>query len=209
MHILFDFGGVLTDLNAPRVLASFDALGVDIRPYLGGYKQSGPFSLLERGLISVHAFCDHLRAELHLPSLADDDVVRAWESYLDGVPAERLEMILKIRRHYPVSLLSNINEIHWRLASGRYFRYKGLAVADFFDHTFLSFRMGLEKPSPEIYQKVIEGLGCPADDILFLDDSEANCEAARQCGMRSLLAAPDSEWFKYFDEDGKLHVSYL
>ena len=43
--MLFDFGGVLVDLNRPRVEAAFDALGFDIRPYLGTYKQSGIFSL--------------------------------------------------------------------------------------------------------------------------------------------------------------------
>ena len=45
--LLFDFGGVLVDLNRPRVEAAFDALGFDIRPYLGTYKQSGIFSQLE------------------------------------------------------------------------------------------------------------------------------------------------------------------
>ena len=46
--MLFDFGGVLVDLNRPRVEAAFDALGFDIRPYLGTYKQSGIFSQIGR-----------------------------------------------------------------------------------------------------------------------------------------------------------------
>lgn len=50
--LLFDFGGVLVDLNRPRVEAAFDALGFDIRPYLGTYKQSGIFSQLEQGRIT-------------------------------------------------------------------------------------------------------------------------------------------------------------
>lgn len=206
-YLLFDFGGVLTDLNATNVLASFDALGIDIRPYLGGYKQSGAFSLLERGLVSVPEFCERMRNELGKPNVTDEDFVRAWKSYLDGVPEERLKMLLKIRRHYSVSLLSNINSIHWSLAEDVFFRYNGLGVNDFFDKIFLSFRLGYEKPDPEIYRLVIEGIGVNPADILFFDDSEDNCEAARRMGMQSLLAEPGSGWFKYFDEDGKLHLS--
>ena len=35
MTLLFDFGGVLVDLDRQRVEAAFDHIGVNIRPYLG------------------------------------------------------------------------------------------------------------------------------------------------------------------------------
>lgn len=44
MFLLFDFGGVLVDLDREQVISSFSALGIDIRPYLGTFKQSGIFS---------------------------------------------------------------------------------------------------------------------------------------------------------------------
>ncbi len=123
------------------------------------------------------------------------------------MPAERLELLLKIKQHYSVNLLSNTNEVHWRLAEEVFFNYKGLRVTDFFDHIFLSCRLGVEKPAPLIFEKVVEGLGAEAADVLFFDDSEVNCEAARQCGLQALLAPANSEWFKYFNEDGKLRLS--
>ena len=170
MYLLFDFGGVLVDLDRQRVERSFDEIGFDIRPYLGTYKQAG---------------------------------IAAWESYLTTVPTERLEMLLKIKQNYSINVLSNTNTIHWRMAEDTFFRYKGLTVDDFFDHIFLSCELGVEKPAPQIFENVVEGMGVPAHDILFFDDSEVNCQSARQC------APAGSEWFKYFDEYGKLHLPYI
>lgn len=205
MVLLFDFGGVLTDLDRERCIRSFAALGFDVRPYLGAYRQAGCFSLLEQGKISVGEFCNELRRLSGNPALTDEALIKAWQDFLIGVPAERLDMLLKLRHHYPVSLLSNTNAIHWE--QGRhFFDYKGLSAGDFFDHTFLSYEMGIEKPAPELFDAVVKQLGVPADEVLFLDDSEVNCEAARRCGLQALLAPAASGWFKYFDDNGKLHL---
>lgn len=209
MVLLFDFGGVLTDLDASRPIAAFERLGFDLRPYLGSFRQKGPFSLLEQGAISVSEFCDRLRAEGLRADATNDEIIEAWKSFLTGVPAERLEMLLKIKQHYSVNVLSNTNEIHWRQATDDFFRYEGLGVDDFFDHIFLSCDLRMEKPAPELFHHCVERLGVPAGEVLFLDDSETNCQAARDCGLRALIAPAGSEWFKYFDNNGKLHASYL
>lgn len=204
--LLFDFGGVLVDLDRPRVLHAFSEIGMDITPFLGDYKQSGIFSLLEQGKISIAAFCKELKEMCHCPQVKDEQIVRAWESFLTGVPADRLEMLLKARQHYSVNLLSNTNEVHWNMAENIFFRYKGLTANDFFDHIFLSCREGVEKPAPEIFNKVIEGLQVPAEQIIFFDDSEVNCQAARNCGLQAYIAPAGGEWLKYFDDYGKLHL---
>lgn len=214
MYLLFDFGGVLVDLDRQRVERSFDEIGFDIRPYLGTYKQAGIFSQLEQGSITEHEFCDGIRSLCQqgggmTDRLSDEAIIAAWESYLTTVPTERLDMLLKIKQNYSINVLSNTNTIHWRMAEDTFFRYKGLTVDDFFDHIFLSCELGVEKPAPQIFEKVVEGMGVPAHDILFFDDSEVNCQAARQCGLQALIAPAGSEWFKYFDEYGKLHLPYI
>lgn len=209
MKLLFDFGGVLVDLDRSRAERAFDRLGFDIRPFLGTYRQAGVFSLMERGEIGIPQFCNEIRSLARNPRLSDADIIAAWEAYLTQVPAERLEMLLKIRRHYSVSVLSNTNEIHWRQARDCFFNYKGLTVDDFFDHQFLSYKMGLEKPAPALYAQVAQAMQVPPSEILFFDDSEVNCEAARQCGFHSLLAPAQSGWFHYFDENGKLLLSQV
>ena len=214
MTLLFDFGGVLVDLDRQRVEAAFDRIRFNIRPYLGTYKQAGIFSQLEQGRISIHEFCNGIRALSQqlgdaLQLLTDEAIVAAWQSYLTEVPTERLDMLLKIKQHYSINVLSNTNTVHWQMAKDTFFRYKGLNVENFFDHIFLSCDLGVEKPDPLIFSKVVEGLQVPAHDILFFDDSEVNCQAARNCGLQALVAPAGSEWFKYFDDYGKLHPSYI
>jgi len=204
--ILFDFGGVLVDLDKERCIRAFAEIGFDIRPYLGTYKQAGAFELLERGTIGIDAFCKQLRSLCPALTASNEQIIRAWEAYLTGIPAERLEMLLKIRRHYGVSLLSNTNPIHWRQAEHDFFQYHERTITDFFDHLFLSFEMGLEKPAPQIFQRVASGLGVEPSKVLFLDDSEVNCRAARTCGFQSLVAPAESGWLKFFNDEGELQI---
>ena len=203
MNLLFDFGGVLVDLDKSRCIRAFESIGFDVQPFLGTYVQAGIFSGLERGEVTVSEFCNSLRELAQRPDLTDDSIVHAWEQYLTGVPTDRLEMLLKIKQHYPTYVLSNTNEIHWAMARDGYFRYKGLCVEDFFNGVFLSYELGVEKPEPAIYDAVVKGIGCDAGDILFFDDSEVNCDAARRCGLQSRIAPANSAWLSYFTPDGR------
>lgn len=203
MHLLFDYGGVLVDLDKQRCISAFEELGFDIRPFLGTYAQAGFFSELERGVISIEAFCDKIRRAAGKSSLTDEQICGAWRKYLTGVPAERLEMLLKIKQHYQTFLLSNTNAIHWKMAVEDYFCFQGHNVDDFFNKKFLSFELGAEKPAAAIYQAVIDGIGCAPEDILFFDDSEVNCQAAREMGLQARVAPADSKWLSFFTPDGE------
>lgn len=204
MEIVFDFGGVLVDLDRQRCIDSFQKLGMDVAPLIGAYKQNGIFAQLERGEIAVKDFCEQLRRLCRRADATDEQICLAWESFLVGIPRERLQMLLRIRQHHGLSLLSNTNEIHRRMAETRLFNYEGRRMGDYFDHIFLSCTMGMEKTSPEIFETVAKQLGVPPKEILFLDDSEQNCAAARACGWKALLAASQDQWFAYFDAQGRL-----
>lgn len=204
MVLLFDFGGVLVDLDREKVTAAFARLGIDIAPHLGAFKQAGMLSALERNAATVTEFCDGLRGlSTFERKPTDTELIEAWDTFTTQVPADRLEMLLKIRRNYPVSLLSNTNVIHWAKARYEFFRYGGHREGDFFDQIFLSYAMGVEKPAPEIFHRVVEMLRVPAGEVLFLDDSEANCEVARQCGLRARVAPAGGAWLSYFDGEGR------
>ena len=194
--LLFDFGGVLVDLDKQRCIEAFDRLGFDIRPCLGTYRQGGVFSLLERGAIGVPEFCNEIRRMADNPTLTDASIAAAWEQYLVGVPAERLEKLLALRRTYRVCLLSNTNIIHWKQSLRDFFNYKGLGINDFFEEVFLSYELGVEKPAPEIFHIVAQRLGARPEGILFLDDSDVNCQAARDCGLQAQLAPAGGGWMQ-------------
>ena len=90
-------------------------------------------------------------------------------------------------------LLSNTNPIHWDKAVNGLFGHKGMDVDDYFENTFLSYRMHMLKPDPQIYGKVLMDSGMTAYETLFIDDSPANCAAASELGMMSLNLTGD-EW---------------
>lgn len=52
--------------------------------------------------------------------------------------------------------------------------------------TFISCHMGVRKPAPEAYLLPARTLGIQPADCLFVDDQEANCQAARELGMDAI-----------------------
>lgn len=56
-----------------------------------------------------------------------------------------------------------------------------------FERIFVSARLGLVKPDPAIYAHVLDELGVPAADVTFVDDREANVQAAADLGIRAIL----------------------
>jgi len=64
-------------------------------------------------------------------------------------------------------------------------RFEEMAL---FERVFASHEMGLRKPEPESFLRVISELGLAPAECVFVDDLEANCAAARDVGMRSVLA---------------------
>ena len=59
--------------------------------------------------------------------------------------------------------------------------YKNLA--DLFEKLFLSFEMGMRKPDPRIFRKVVQVTGINPSESVFIDDSRQNVEAAKSIGL--------------------------
>jgi len=63
-----------------------------------------------------------------------------------------------------------------------------------FDEVVLSYKVGVAKPSPQIYEAVMNGLDVTAEECIFIDDSERYVEAARDLGMKAInhIDTPDT-----------------
>ena len=61
-----------------------------------------------------------------------------------------------------------------------------LRLSRFLDWTFVSCLIGLRKPDPAAYSHVLQELGAPADQCVFIDDRASNCDAAAAAGIRSI-----------------------
>ena len=66
-----------------------------------------------------------------------------------------------------------------------------LPVDEIFETVVDSAFVGMRKPDPEIYLLTVERLdGISADECLFVDDTEVNCDAARELGMPTSTLPP-------------------
>lgn len=194
-NIIFDFGQVLVGLDKQRCVDAFramDAGGVAV--YVDECRQEDLFHDLETGKTDVAEFCDEVRRKSPRCRATNDEICRAWNLLLTGIPEARLQRLLQLRDSYRLFVLSNTNPIHWQKAVNEFFPYQGYGVADYFERVFLSYQIHLVKPEPEIYARLISETGIRPEETLFIDDSAANCSAAAALGINVLHAPTGSEW---------------
>ena len=152
-NVIFDLGGVLINLDFDSCLNAFRTAGfTNIEEQVRQMQGNGVFSRFELGEISPEEFRDAIRKEAD-ESLTDRKIDDMWNLMLLDIPREKLDLLLKLREHYMVYLLSNTNRIHWDYACEQMFCYRGFRVNDFFEDIFLSFEMHKAKPEKDIMSK--------------------------------------------------------
>lgn len=198
-NIIFDFGGVLVDLDRRRCIDAFTRIGAGaIAGYVDECRQEDLFHDLEVGHTGVAGFCDAVRRACPGCTAGDEAVCDAWNALLTGIPRRRLDKLTELRDDFRLVLLSNTNPIHWRKAADCYFTQGGLTVDDYFEKTYLSYEMHLLKPDEEIFRAVLCASGMTAGETLFIDDSAANCAAARRLGITTMHVSDGDEWAARF-----------
>lgn len=199
-NIIFDFGGVLVDLNQPRCIKAFADLGLNVIPYLNHYLSQGIFLKMELGEIAPKDFWEEVRLLFHSPKLTDSQLTNAWNSMLETIPVQRLEKLRSLRKRYEkIYLLSNTNVLHWEKGK-RLFNIEGKNVNDYFDRIFLSCDLHLSKPDIKIFEKVLQKTEIKPEETLFIDDSEANCKAAESLGISIFCPRTGDDWLTLFKD---------
>lgn len=197
-NLIIDFGGVLIDLDRQRCVENFKKLGLtDVEKVLDIYHQQDFFQNYEKGLITTAEFREEIRSRIGKP-VTDAQIDEAWNSFLVGIPAFKLDLLLELRRNYVVYLLSNTNELHWQWSCQNAFPYKGFSVEDYFEHIYLSFEMKKAKPDAAIFQQVLDETGILPQETLFIDDSDANCRTAETLGISTYTPMAHEDWSKIF-----------
>jgi putative hydrolase of the HAD superfamily len=107
-----------------------------------------------------------------------DDALRVWT--MIKVDEEVVQAIQRVR-HTGVSCCLATNQHLYR---ARYMS-ETLEYDRLFDREFYSCNMGVAKPNPDFFRAILEDLRLPADNVLFLDDHEANVSSARQVGLHA------------------------
>lgn len=91
-NIIFDFGGVLVNLDKHRCIEAFDKIGAhEIVRYVDECRQEDLFHDLEVGNTGVEEFCNEVRRICTGCNADDADICEAWNALLTGIPRQRLE----------------------------------------------------------------------------------------------------------------------
>jgi len=192
-HLLFDFGGVIIDIDYDRTPAAFRRLSrAGSTVEYSQASQAKLFDQLETGQISPAEFRTGLR-DLYELDATDAEIDAAWHALLLDVPAERLALIGELRRQgHQTALLSNTNQLHIEEINRRLARQYGLkhGIADCLDRVFYSQEVGLRKPGEEIFRHALREMNWQPADTLFIEDSPQHIAAARRLGLRVLHLAP-------------------
>jgi putative hydrolase of the HAD superfamily len=185
--IIFDFGGVIINLDLPKCIQNFKNLGVhNVETYLSNFGQSGFFLQWEKGEIGIPEFRNEIRKIAEFP-LSDEQIDQAWCSFLTDIPAHRIELLKKLRQQYRLLLLSNSNPLHVDVSAAGEFKKYGAHIYDFFDNCYFSYKIGMTKPDEEIFQYVMKDAGVIPEECLFIDDGKKNIETAVRMGFRTHL----------------------
>jgi putative hydrolase of the HAD superfamily len=180
--LILDFGGVVTTdfygaLNAFSARAGLDS-GAFVRALREIPEGRKALAAVECGQMSQRGFEVTMGRLLGL-----DDNGLLERALADLRP--RLEVIDLTRRARAegvrVAALSN----SW--GTGDYDPYAGWELDQMFDAVVISDRVGLRKPSPEIYELTAAKIGLSPSECLFVDDTEHNLPVARDLGMGTLF----------------------
>ena len=194
--IIFDLGGVLLDLDMEGVGRECMRLGINPDFFFvkadaasnstvcNGISAGKAITAYQVGMMTSEEFLALVMSHCG-ENVTREVVIEAWNACIGSLPRHRLDLIRELRRKgYRTHLLSNTNELYWEEIKRRFFQEEGYTLPDLFDHVFVSHEVRLAKPDPEIYRHAVRRIGSPAAQCFFIDDAQANVDAARLEGLQ-------------------------
>lgn len=187
-NIIFDFGGVICDLDISRTEKKFKEFG-PVKPTANISKEDSSlrFDILvgqyEKGAITSEEFREIIKHH-YQTSPTDAAIDETWNALLVGIPEQRIRLLEDIRNHYRIFLLSNSNEIHYQHNLLDFREKSGNDdFNDLFEKAYFSFQIHLSKPGKEIFEFVLKDSRLDPPQTLFIDDTIKHIETARDLGI--------------------------
>lgn len=196
-NIIFDFGGILLNLDPSRTATCFAALfgsqAAQVQAYLH-LDNNNIFTDYEVGKIDTATFVAAIQAANPIPTTAEQ-IETAWSAMLLDFPPQRIALLRELKEAgYRLFLLSNINEIHLR--DVRIIMENTLGLSDFdsfFEAVYYSHLIGHRKPEKATYDYVLQQAGIEASESVFVDDTASNLVGARQAGLHTIHHQANSD----------------
>lgn len=187
-NIIFDFGGVLYDIDIPKTIEGFQELGFhDILERYNQYHADPLFQQLEMGNINEQQFYDAFIADSGNRVTAHQ-IRQAWNAMLLKYRTASIQYLPTLQKRYRIYLLSNTNQIHYDSFSANITKETGYPNLEcLFHKAYFSHEIHLRKPNADIFEYVLQDAGLKREETLFIDDSYNNIDAALALGFTTHL----------------------
>lgn len=186
--MISDFGGVLTSPLSGSFQAFADRSGITLATMRDAFSAllaregAHPLHELECGRMTEVEFVSGLRAALCEAAGREVELAGFAELLGDLLPnGPMIELMASLRDEgYRMALLTN-NVREWSAT------WRAMAPIDeIFEVVVDSAFVGMRKPDPEIYELCVARLGLRAEECMFVDDREDNCEGAVAVGVTAV-----------------------
>lgn len=185
--LLLDLGGVVLDIDASAVLASWaDAAGEPVAQLAKRWQLDDAYKAFEIGAIDFADYTAALSQRLGI-ALTEAQWRDGWNALL-GVPYPAVAAILpRLAKHVPLYCFSNTNAVHQAVWQPRL-----AEVFSSFEKVYASWQIGCRKPDAHAFLHVAADMGVAPADIVFVDDNADNVAGARSVGVNARRAAGEA-----------------
>jgi putative hydrolase of the HAD superfamily len=181
--ILFDLGNVLIDFDfsiAAKRIAYFCEKST--KEIIELFLSSNITSLFEENKISPDDFFAQLKNMLDL-KISYAGFIPIWNEifFLSAKNRSVYSLANNLRDNYRIAVLSNINILHYDYVKEHF------PIFSIFNEVFASCKMGLIKPDPIIYKRVLEALNVKPEEVFYTDDREELVKSAAALNINSFV----------------------
>lgn len=179
--IIFDFGGVLIEwdprnlyrhyFNQPETIEQFLS-DVNFSQWNIEQDRGRPFA---EGIAVLSAQYPQYATYIHAFG-------ERWDETLVGTIEGTVKILRELKQAgYPLYALSNWSAETFPIARRKFDFF------DAFDEIILSGAVGMVKPERGIFEFLLQKIGHPAHECLFIDDALANIQQADRMGFKTVL----------------------
>jgi putative hydrolase of the HAD superfamily len=178
--LLFDLGRVLVNVDFDMGYSRMAALnGLSVEEVRDRLNDSRLAYAFESGLMPSQEFASRV-CELMGVAPTFEEFADIWYSVFHQGPLLPEAFIAALHERYRLVLLSNTNALHYEMLEPR------LPALKHFDAYTLSYKLGVQKPSPAIYRDAVVKAGCAPGECFYTDDVPEYIDGAKAAGIHAV-----------------------
>lgn len=199
-NIIFDLGAVIINITPETVVNAFKST------------YSGDFETTYKQLVATGIFEDYeiekVNSTQFLATIYDaldgqislQEIEVIWNKMLLDIPPKRIKILQEQKQLKNTYLCSKTNEIHIDVIN-QYIKdeFNVDGLYPLFHQVYLSYKLGIRKPNPAIFELILNEHQLVPSETLFIDDSAEHIATANKLGIQTIHLTGDLTLEKIFN----------